>query len=126
MAFLDAAAAWLDDTLQASDGRAVTFRRGADSVSITATVGATPFIDEAQDGYTIQWESRDFILSSADLILSGDVVQPQVGDVFEQTIGSDVCTFLVVAPINGQCFRYADAARQTIRIHTKQASKVSS
>jgi hypothetical protein len=96
--------------------RQVTYSRGVDSVELAATVGHTTF--EIEDGYGAveKWESRDFLVAAAELMLGGALVQSQSGD--KITDGGKV--YEVMAPGKEDVCRPSDPYGVTLRIHTKQ------
>lgn len=95
----------------------VLYGRGADSVTLAAAVGKTPWnLVDPGTGMVTQVESRDFIFSAADLILAGSLTQPARGD--RITVGNDVYELL---PFGGEpCWRYGDHGNNMIRVHTKR------
>jgi hypothetical protein len=85
-----------------------------------ATIGKTTF--ELDDGYgvLVRHESRDFLVLAADLVLAGVPVIPQRGDRIEETQGDATFVYEVSAPAKEPCWRFSDAFRKTLRIHTKE------
>ena len=77
---------------------------------------------EVDDGYGVvqKWESRDFLILAADLILAGLQTLPQRGDRILETQAGTTYTYEVLAPGKEPPFRFSDAFRKTLRIHTKQ------
>jgi len=120
---LSNAAAWLDGQLKANASQAVTFCRGSLRIPWSASIGATHFVNETKHGQQIEWESRDFIGTAADLTDGVDLLIPAVGDWIEQTIGTVLCSFALVSPTDEKPYRYCDPGRQSIRVHTKQILK---
>jgi hypothetical protein len=112
---LQQAADWLTGMRQAHLSRMVTYSRGGESVQIAATVGSTTF--EVDDGTVMQrWESRDYLVKAADLVLAGEPIQPQRGD----RIVDGSAVYEVLAPAGQDCWRKSDPYGITLRIHTKQ------
>jgi len=113
---LEQASAWLGGMRKQHLSRLVTYSRGADSSQVAATVGRTVF--EVDDGYGVveKWESRDFLITAADLVLGGVAVTPQCGD--RITDGGRV--YEVLAPGKEDVFRLSDPYGVTLRVHTKQ------
>lgn len=111
---------WLADQLKAHAGRPVTYRRGADTAAVTATIGRTVFELDDEFGVLKKVESRDFLIPAADLVLSGVTVLPERGDEIDETQGSVTYTYEVMAPGKEPPFRFSDPYRRTLRIHTKQ------
>jgi len=113
---LEQAAGWLGGMRAMHLSRTVTYCRGADSVQVAATVGRTVF--EIDDGYGVieKWESRDFLIAAADLVLGGVTVTPQRGD----RIADAGKVYEVLAPGKEDVSRPSDPYGMTLRIHTKQ------
>lgn len=111
---------WLADQLKAHAGRTVTYRRGADAVAVTATIGRTEFEVDDEFGVLRKFESRDFLIPAAELVLNGQTVLPERGDEIDETQESVAYTYEVMPPGKAPAFRYSDPYRRTLRIHTKQ------
>jgi hypothetical protein len=103
--------------------RTVTYQRGDDSVEVAATVGRTVFEIDDGSGAAVQWESRDFLVPAADLVLAGEVVEPLPGDRIRETQGEKVYVYEVLAPGKEPCWRWSDPFRRTLRVHTKQVDE---
>ncbi len=99
--------------------RRVLYRRGEQSLEIAATIGQTIF--EVDDGTSaaLRIESRDFLITAGELVLSGQAVVPQRGDRITESDGSRLYVYEVLAPGDEPCWRYSDPYRRTYRIHTK-------
>ncbi|RLC78695.1 MAG: hypothetical protein DRI61_09445 [Chloroflexi bacterium] len=108
---------WFAEQIKANCSEPVVYHRGAESVSLSATIGNTEF--EVADEYnTIQtFRSRDFIITKSDLIIGGSATYPVAGD----TVVEGAETFEVVSPGGSQCYREDDYG-QLYRIHTKKLS----
>jgi hypothetical protein len=136
---LEQASAWLDRMRAAHMSRPVTYCRpgtgedseGEQSVEVQATVGRTVF--ETADAYGVveRSESRDFLVTAADLVLDGQAVLPERGDRIRETQvatgdspGRDGKTFVyeVMAPGKESPWLWSDLYRRTLRIHTKQVA----
>jgi len=112
---------WLRGQRKAHMTHAVTYRRGEDSVALDATVGKTVFRMMGLDGVETVFEMRDFLVDTTDLLFDAVATLPQVGDRIEET-GADDQTYVyeVLEPGNNEPhWRYCDATRGTLRIHTK-------
>lgn len=111
---------WLEQKRSAHMAQTVTYQRGSDFVEVSATVGRTLFQVEREGGIVEQWESRDFIVATADLVLSGLTVLPAVGDRILEVGGALQFTYQVLGPNPSEPpFRYSDSYRMALRIHTK-------
>lgn len=111
---------WLADQMKAHAGRSITYRRGANSVTVTATIGRTEFELDDEFGVLRKIESRDFLIAAADLVLNSVTVLPERGDEIDETQGSVTYTYEVMAPGKEPHYRFSDPYRRTLRIHTKQ------
>jgi hypothetical protein len=121
---LETASRWLQDQRHRHLSRTVTYRRGAESAQLAATIGRTKF--EIDDGYGAieRYESRDFLVLAEELVLGGSAVLPDRGDRIEETVGTTTYVYEVCAPGKEPPWRYSDPYRQTLRIHTKLVSTV--
>ena len=117
---LENASAWLEEKRTRYASRVVAYARGPQSVEVSATIGKTVF--EVDDGYgvLVRYESRDFLLLTADLVIGGEPIVPQRGDRIRETQGSTTFVYEVTAPGKEPAWRYSDPYRKTLRIHTKQ------
>ncbi len=87
----------------------MTYVRGASTVDVPATIGRTKY--EVDDGHVVRIEftDRDFLILAVDLILDGQLAEPQRGDrIREGTREFEVLDW-----------RYSDPYRQTWRMTTK-------
>jgi len=115
---LAAGAAWMTGQLQAAAGTTVTYRRGTDTADVTATIGRSEFEAQDQSGVIERWESRDYLVPAADMPFG----EPARGDVIVETSGTIELEYEVASPRGVPVFRYGDAFRSIVRIHTKQIS----
>ncbi len=111
---------WLESQRKKHLASQVLYRRDGASVPITATIGKTVFKIEDEYGRIVHYESRDYLISTADLVLDGETVLPERGD---EIIDEDGFVYEVMAPANEPEWRYSDTHRQTLRIHTKHTRK---
>jgi hypothetical protein len=103
-------------------GGKIVYRRGSNEVWIDATFGQTQFEVDDNGSNRIEHTDRDFLFSSASLILGGSLATPQKGDritVVEESRG-DGQVFEVLAPGGAQPYRLCDAQGLMIRVHTKR------
>jgi hypothetical protein len=116
---LEGASAWLDAQRLKFMSRTVTYARGKDSITVRATIGKSVF--EVESGYAVleRVESRDYLVSAADLVLAGAVTLPLKGDRIKETDGGKMFVYEVMAPGNEPHFQFSDPYRKTLRIHTK-------
>lgn len=111
--------AWLAGQRKRFGASAVTYRRGESSVSILATVGRTERQIDEGNGLLTRVESRDYLVTAADLVIGGAAVFPRAAD---QVVEADGSVYeLMDFPGEGFC-RWSDPYRVTLRIHTKRVS----
>ncbi len=116
---LQKSAQWLEDMRQAHRTVPVTYTRDSESVQVPATIGRTVFHFARDYGAFERHESRDFLVSASDLVISGAEVMPGRGDTIRETSSNKVYTYEVMAPANEPCWRWSDDYRRVLRIHTK-------
>jgi len=116
---LEKASAWLGQMRKTHLSRTVTYIRGDHQLQVAAMIGSTIFEIDDQYGAVERFESRDFLISAADLILDGEVTQPRPGDQIKEMQGRTF-VYEVMSPGKEPCWRYSDSYRQMLRIHTKQ------
>ena len=116
---LERGAAWLDQQRSRHLTLMVTYLRDTDSVDLAATIGQTTFEQADEYGVIHRTQSRDYLISAADLVLVGTVEQPKAGDRIRETVGAQVFLYEVMAPGGEPPWRYSDPHRNTLRVHTK-------
>jgi hypothetical protein len=116
---LSAGAEWLADQFAASASLTVAYKRGNNSSQFVATIGKSMFESSGQNGVTEQWESRDYIVKTADLPYG----EPLRGDMIVEELNGVSMFYEVAAPRGVKLFHYADAFQQLVRIHTKQSDR---
>ena len=112
-------AAWMADQLAASASLTCAYKRGANSSQFVATIGKSMFESSGQNGVTEQWESRDYIVKTADLPYG----EPLRGDVIVEDIGGVSVFYEVTAPRGVPLFHYGDAFQNLVRVHTKRSDR---
>jgi hypothetical protein len=112
-------AAWMADQLAASASLTVAYKRGINSSQFLATIGKSVFESSGQNAVTEQWESRDYIVKTADLPYG----EPLRGDLIVEDIGGVSVFYEVTAPRGVPLFHYGDAFQNLVRVHTKQADR---
>ena len=117
---LQKASAWLEGQRTKFLTLPVVYQRGADTVEVPATIGATVFQIDDGAGSLLRIESRDYLIRAVDLVLGGNAILPKRGDRIREASGTQVIVYEVVGPGDEPCWRWSDAYRQTLRIHTKQ------
>jgi len=122
---LDSAASWLAGQLRANAARSVTYRRGGDSVVLSATLGGRLLsVLDAQGNVKVERTDCDFVFAAADLVLAGVPTTPQRGDLIDVLYGAVTRRFEVTAPGREPVWRYADAHEYLVRVHAKYVGTV--
>jgi len=116
---LQAGALWLTDKLHTHAAHEVYYRRGLQQVPVTATIGKTIFETTNEFGIVERIESRDFLIRVSDLIVGGNLTLPERGDRIAEMSGTQTLIYEVLAPGREPAWRYSDAFRTLLRIHTK-------
>ncbi|MBM3984020.1 MAG: hypothetical protein FJ304_27880 [Planctomycetes bacterium] len=112
---------WLADMLKEHASRPVVYLRGAVEVTMQATIGRTLLkLDDGYGGVRMEWTDRDFLIHAADLVLGAVTVLPERGDTVRETQGDKTLVYEVMAPGKEPAWRWSDAYRKVLRIHTKQ------
>jgi hypothetical protein len=117
---LEQSSAWLDGQRKKYLSKPVTYSRAEDEVEVLATVGKTTFQIDSGAGVAESFESRDFIVTAADLVLDDELVTPERGDRISETQGGQTFVYEVMGPGQEPCWRWSDQYRKAMRIHTKQ------
>ncbi|KAA0220476.1 MAG: hypothetical protein KJ057_12930 [Phycisphaerae bacterium] len=113
---------WLEDQRHEHLTREVTYQRGAESVTLLATIGKSDFEQLDEFGVVHRAQSRDFLIRAQDLVISGTSTSPQAGDSIRETEAGVTYVHEVMSPAGQPPWRYSDAFRRTLRIHTKLVS----
>jgi len=112
---------WLAEMLKEHASRPVAYRRGAEEVSLQATIGRTLLkLNDGYGGVRMEWTDRDFLIHAADLVLGGNAVLPERGDLIRETQGGKVFVYEVMAPGKEPAWRWSDVFRKVLRVHAKQ------
>ncbi len=118
------AAARLAARLIEAASRTVEYRRGASSVTLSATLGASVLRITDGVGMRIERTDRDYIVKAADMLLDGVAVVPQRGDVIWDATDGTTKVYEVGSPPGDPLWRYSDAHGYLMRIHAKETGTV--
>jgi len=112
---------WLEDNRNERRTILIDYSRDTSVIAgMSATVGKTLFEITNVYGIIERWESRDYLILSADLDFGAGPVLPDRGDDIRETVGSTVFVYEVMAPSGEDFYVFSDPFRQTLRIHAKQ------
>jgi hypothetical protein len=120
MDLLATGAARLNTLLASHAGRAVTYRRRSEQVSLTATPAHVAFESINEQGGITVVEGRDYSFAAAALVLSGETVEPAAGDILDD--GDE--RYEVVAPPGRDAWAYKDGPRSRVVVHTRHTGAV--
>lgn len=104
--------------IRATAGESVTYRRGEETIALTAVPGAGTQRGQQQDVTRID-SQRDWMIAVEDLDFGSGPVPPERGDQID--FETDVATYTFEAlPQDGEhVYRFSDSAMSQYRIHTK-------
>jgi surface antigen len=121
MDMLGTGMSWLNRQLKANVATTITYRRGAYSVEIQATLGSSLLrVQDGQGQTKVERVDRDFLFDAADLVLNGAQVPPDDGDRIEL----DGKSYEVMPIGSDPSWRYADAHSTRVRVHSKYRGEV--
>lgn len=104
----------LASSLQAAGGVEVVYIWGEFPITLKATKGETEFEVITSSGLATHYRSTDWIIKASDLVVGGEEVEPQRGDIIED--GDDIYE---VMPTNDlQPYRRADTYGILLRVHS--------
>ena len=122
---LDQGSLWLSDQIDDHVSSNVLYRRGSLTVPVQAGKGRTTFELTDTSGILVAIESRDFLISTANLLLDEMPILPGVGDRIIETIGDKLHAYEVSNFGSEQSYRFCDPYRHKLRIHTRYLGVVS-
>jgi hypothetical protein len=115
---------WLTEQLTANASVVVEYVRGESAIELLlATVGRSIFDEEDARGNLITVETRDYLVKTDNLIIDAIQSFPMEGDLIIETQADRAYTYRVL-PVGAEpCYRFVDAGRFMLRIHTKLVSE---
>ncbi len=116
-------AAWLNRMLGTAGGVAISYTRGATTITITAASGDATVgreqarVDQGQ-GFAREWFDRDYLIRVEAL---ADLGEPQAGDLIAEMVNGNVRKYKVLRPDAGEKpWRFSDTEETCYRLHTKR------
>ena len=113
--FLLSRLAWLDQRRRELVAQKVTYKRGGASVEVLATIARGTVVAMNANEVAIEAASQDFIIAKGDLVLDGQPITPQAGDVITWQ-GQDY----EVLPDGNASWSPTEPTGTFIRVHTKR------
>lgn len=114
------ASTWLSTQLEYAAGVTVSYTRSDTTVSITAVVGQTLDVSQANTGTLTEYGERDYLIKATEITSLGE---PLIGDRITETLAGSSHVFEVMSPTNGEpAWRWSDAERTVYRVHCKRVT----
>jgi len=99
-------------------GESITYRRGAEELSVVAMPGQDEFPSESTEGLTTKERTRDFLIEASKLVLAAVAATPEPGD---QIDWPGLGTFEVLSPGGSEPeWRYEGSHNFFVRVHTRE------
>ncbi|QDT62365.1 hypothetical protein SV7mr_49130 [Stieleria bergensis] len=111
--------AWLAEKLKTHASRLVTYQRDDAEADLPATIGRSFYEQDDGEGIVTRSQVRDFLIDTADLLLSPIGSLPKRGDWILETEDGATFTYEVMSLGGEPAWRYSDPFRLKLRIHTK-------
>jgi hypothetical protein len=106
------------DRIRQQAGVAVTYRRGGQSVAVTAVPSPGRFEEVGETDAHVAAERRDYLVKASNLVLGGSDTTPREGD---EIVEAGV-TYRVVQGSDDKQWQWSDGGKTTRRIHTVRVS----
>jgi hypothetical protein len=117
------AAAWLAGQLKTNVSELVTYVRGNQSITVSATFASQLLRVSDREGNTkVERPDADFIIAAADINFGAGQVEPAAGDIVQVVYGNVTKQFKLM-PMGGgsePAWRYTDPFQTMVRVHTKK------
>jgi len=110
---------WLAGKLTSHAAREVTYQRGESQSSVLAMIGKTVAEQDSGDGLIMRMEIRDYLIDTTSLVLDGQQVLPERGDLIIETEDGKGLTYEILPIGSDRAWRYSDPFRLKLRIHTR-------
>jgi hypothetical protein len=123
---LQRSASFLATKLQSATvaGRTVTYRRGQlESGAIQAWVSDHDYPITDEQGFVTKVIAFDWNFKTADLLIRGEAITPQSGDLITETLNGETVTYEVMPIPTGPEKDEPDTASVITRVHTKRISE---
>jgi hypothetical protein len=111
--------AWLTGQLRDHASETVTYARGYDSVDVPAVFGRKLLRIADETGIRVEWTDMDFLIAADDLVIGGERIEPQRGDIIYAVDPYDSIAFEVMPYGDEPAWRWADPHKSMLRIHAK-------
>lgn len=110
----------LTQILSSRASQTVTYIRGGYAVAVSATFGQKLLkLDNGLGSTFAEWTDMDFLIPTADLVIEGQAITPERGDIIEIRFPTKVERYEIAPYGNEAAWRYSDPHQSIVRIHTK-------
>jgi len=116
----DADCAVVQEDYFAVYGVTVTLRRGDQSQAMTAISEADSWEVESDDGGTVEFATRNYLILAADFLLGGEPTEPQRGDLIDETIGGQAATCELLTHQGQPCWSRVGPDSDCFYLRTKR------
>ena len=100
-------------------GKTLTYKRGAVSCQITATLGSHAIRHGSELGWDETWHGHVWIVRAASLVINAQVVLPEKGDqIIEPMAGGKQKRYVVVKTPEGRTYDPFDAEEYQLAVYT--------
>ena len=110
----------LTQVLTDRGSQTVKYVRGSRAFDVHATFGQKMLkLDNGVGTSYVQWTDMDFLIPTEDLVISGETITPDRGDLIEITFTDKIERYEVSPYGDEPPWRYSDPNQTIVRIHTK-------
>lgn len=113
-------AAAFEDDYFAIYGTAVTLRRGQQSQQMTAIAEADSWEVQTDEGGTIEFVTRNYMIRAGEFALGGAATEPQRGDIIEETIAGQAKQFELLTDQGRACWSRCGPGGSVFYLRTKE------
>jgi len=110
------------DALRIRQSVEISYQRGEDTASLSATVGKTDWPMGGTSNVQVSFETRDYLVKASDLVFGSTQFLPKRDDKIQESIGGKTYTYRVLDTDGIPAYRFSDVNKTAIRIHTKIAT----
>lgn len=112
-------AAWLASMRQQHASDEVTYRRGADEITLRAQAVPVSYEIDQATGAIVEAQRWDWIVRREDLAFGGDETEPMEGDEIDHEVGDAIRTYTAMKAGTDAAAEPLDVDASQWRIHTR-------
>lgn len=111
---------WAKEQLFIYAARPIVYIRGNNRIETKAVIGRTLLkLSDEFNGIKIEWTDRDFLIRAEDLIINGESITPERGDIILEQFDNKTYHYEVLSIGGEPEWRWSDPYHKIFRIHTK-------